>query len=159
MFLITALFNRILTADQSAFSSLRQVLFGGELVDPATVRLCLQDPPQRLLHVYGPTENTILFLPGHEVREVTSRTIIPIGKPVSATFAYVLDETGKPVPQGALGELYLGGEGLVTCYSASPALTAQRFVPDALSRQPARRLYRTGDVVRSIERRRIFRTN
>lgn len=149
MFVTTALFNRTVVAQASTFASLRHVLFGGELVDPAAVDRCLQAPPQRLLHVYGPTENTT-FSTWHQVRDVTGRTV-PIGRPISGTCACVLDEAGEPVPRGAIGELYLGGTGLATCYHAAPALTAERFVPDALSGSPGQRLYRTGDVVRPVE--------
>ncbi|MCB1033705.1 MAG: AMP-binding protein, partial [Acidobacteria bacterium] len=59
LFLTTALFNQVAREVPEAFAGARELLFGGELVDPAAVRRVLgASPPERLLHVYGPTENT-----------------------------------------------------------------------------------------------------
>src|SRR5262249_41261012 len=59
LFLTTALFNEVTRAVAGGLSSVKQVLFGGEAVDAGRVRAVLADGrPQRLLHVYGPTENT-----------------------------------------------------------------------------------------------------
>ena len=71
----------------------------------------------------------------------------PIGGPVGARRLYVLDAELNLVPQGAVGELYVGGLGLARGYLNNPALTADRFVADPFS-SAGGRLYRTGDLVR-----------
>ncbi len=153
MFLTTALFNQIARTVPGAFRSVRHVLFGGEAVDPVLVRDVLRDgPPERLLHVYGPTETTT-FATWHEVKEVGDDAVtVPIGAPIANTRAYVLDGRLRPVPVGVPGELYLGGPGLARGYLGRPALTAERFVPDPFGTEAGggERLYRTGDRVRRL---------
>ena len=74
---------------------------------------------------------------------------LPVGVPLGATRAYVVDDAGTRVPPGVVGELWLGGAGVARGYLPQPAWTADRFVPDALSGPPGARLYRTGDRVRA----------
>ncbi len=151
LFLTTALFNQVAQQSPSGFSSLSSVLFGGELVDPGAVRSVLQHgPPARLLHVYGPTENTT-FSTWHLVSHPPAEgQTVPIGRPLSNTTAFVLDENLQPVPVGVPGELYLGGEGLGRGYLNQSALTSERFIPHPFSPNPDARLYKTGDIVRLL---------
>jgi amino acid adenylation domain-containing protein/non-ribosomal peptide synthase protein (TIGR01720 family) len=149
IFLTTALFNQVAREAPEALRSLRTVLFGGEAVDPRPVReMSRGGGPERLLHVYGPTENTT-FSTWEHVREVKAdaRTV-PIGRPIANSLSYVLDREMRLVPTGALGELYVGGEGLARGYVGRAALTAERFVPNPFANEPGTRLYKTGDVVR-----------
>ncbi|WP_435028590.1 alpha/beta fold hydrolase, partial [Xanthomonas cucurbitae] len=71
---------------------------------------------------------------------------IAIGRPIGNTQAYVLDAYRRPVPIGAVGELYIGGDGVALGYLNRPALTAERFVPDPFGANRNARLYRTGDL-------------
>jgi len=150
LFLTTALFNQMAREAPGGFAPLRCLLFGGELVDPAAVRAVLRDGPERLLHVYGPTETTT-FATWHPVESVASvapGATVPIGQPLANGTLHVLAAGLTPQPVGVPGELYLGGDGLAHGYHARPELTAERFVPDPLARTPGSRLYRTGDLVR-----------
>jgi amino acid adenylation domain-containing protein len=150
LFLTTALFNQMAREAPRSLSGLRHLLFGGEAVDPNWVRASLASPPERLLHVYGPTESTT-FTTWHEVREAPEGAVVPIGKPIANTSVFVLDARFEPVPSGVHGELCIGGEGLARGYWNRPDLTAERFVPDpaaGLTSEPGARLYRSGDRVR-----------
>ncbi|MBZ4421504.1 amino acid adenylation domain-containing protein, partial [Myxococcus sp. RHSTA-1-4] len=149
LFLTTALFNHVARTSPSAFQGLRGLLFGGEAVDPACVRQVLaHGAPERLLHVYGPTENTT-FSTGFQVSHVEpDAPTVSIGQPISNSTAYVLDAALQPVPTGVTGELFVGGDGLAWGYWDRPELTAERFVPHPFSSSPGARLYRTGDLVR-----------
>lgn len=146
LFLTTALFNQIAALIPDGFSSLRDLLFGGEAVTPYWVRQVLQaGPPRRLLHVYGPTENTT-FSTWHLIQGVPENAAtIPIGTPIANSTLVILDSKLDLTPVGLPGEIYLGGDGLARGYHAHPELTSEKFVPDPFNPVHSQRLYKTGD--------------
>ncbi len=131
LFLTTALFNQMARVVPQAFCSVRHLLFGGEAVDPRCVKEVLRNgSPQRLLHVYGPTESTT-FSTWYLVQTVPEEvTTLPIGRPISNTQIYVLDHNLQLVPIGVKGELYIGGDGLAQGYINRPELTQEKFIPN-----------------------------
>jgi amino acid adenylation domain-containing protein len=149
LFLTTALFNQVAREIPAAFRDLRQVLFGGETVEPRWVEAVLRaGGPARLLHVYGPTETTT-FATWHEVRGVSAgEATVPIGRPIANTEIYILDAHREPVPIAVAGEIFIGGPGLAEGYLDRPELTAERFVSHPFDPAPGARLYRTGDRAR-----------
>ncbi|HEX3527655.1 MAG TPA: amino acid adenylation domain-containing protein, partial [Thermoanaerobaculia bacterium] len=155
MFLTSALFTRMAREAPGAFAAMRELLVGGEAVDPAAARAVLADrPPRRLLNGYGPTESTT-FAAWHPIRAVPEgATSVPVGRPLANTALCVLDRApasmspAPPAPPGAAGELCIGGDGLARGYLNRPELTAERFIPDPLG--DGGRLYRTGDLVRQL---------
>jgi amino acid adenylation domain-containing protein len=149
LFLTTALFNQLAREIPHIFSVLQNLLFGGEAVDPTWVKTVLTNgPPQRLLHVYGPTENTT-FSSWYLIEEVpTGATTIPIGRPIANSQIYILDAHLQPVPVGVPGELHIGGDGLARGYLNRPELTSEKFIPNPFSDDADSRLYKTGDLVR-----------
>ena len=150
LFLTTALFNQIAQEVPSAFNSLRHLLFGGEAVDPKWVKEVLKNgAPQRLLHVYGPTENTT-FSSWYLVQDVPEdATTIPIGRAIANTQLYILEKNLQPVPVGVPGELHIGGAGLAQGYLNRPETTAEKFIEIELFDR-VERVYKTGDLVRSL---------
>jgi len=149
LILPTALFNQVARTVPLAFHSVKNLLFGGEVVEPQWVKTVLQaGPPQRLLHVYGPTEITTLATSHVVTRIPEGAETVSIGVPIANTEVYVLDDNLELAPTGVVGELFLGGDGLARGYVNQPDLTAERFVPDPFSDKPGARLYRTGDRVR-----------
>ncbi|MFG2027201.1 amino acid adenylation domain-containing protein [Streptomyces sp. NPDC048825] len=130
---------------------LRALLLAGEEVVPARFADWFEGPSAhgcRVFNWYGPTEATVLMTVAELTAEVTRRQRAPIGGPVPGSTIWVLDERMHPVPPGATGELYIGGDQVAQGYWRRPGLTAERFVPDPFSGVPGARLYRTGDRAR-----------
>lgn len=130
--------------------SLRKLFSGGEVLPAGIVRECLAAVPHgRMVNLYGPTECTInatsFDCSAETARHQSNST--PIGFPVTHTELLVLDNGGRPVPQGRQGELYVGGAQVGRGYIGRPDLTAERFCyplgPDG------GRYYRTGDLVQA----------
>ncbi|MGB7921969.1 MAG: amino acid adenylation domain-containing protein [Pyrinomonadaceae bacterium] len=149
LFLTTALFNQIVNEVPKAFEKVRNLLTGGEQSDPKQFHEVLKSgPPERLLHVYGPTETTT-YASWHEVKEVGAGAgAVPIGGPIANTEIYLLDAHLRLVPVGVGGQLYIGGDGLARGYLNRPELTAEKFIPHPYSTRPGERLYGTGDMAR-----------
>jgi amino acid adenylation domain-containing protein len=128
-------------------AGVRTVNLAGEPLPRALADRILAIPTvDALWNLYGPTEDTTYSTCARVERTQTSAPLI--GRPITATRAYVVDRQGQPVPVRVAGELWLGGAGLARGYVGRPDLTAERFLPDPLSTEPGARLYRTGDLVR-----------
>src|SRR5574338_1275569 len=107
-------------------------------------------PECEIVNHYGPTETTVAMLT-HAVRGTGAalvRGVLPLGRPLANTRAYVLDQELQPVPVGVAGELFIGGECVTRGYLGQAAQTAQQFIPDPFGTVAGARLYRTGDLVR-----------
>ncbi|MDU8422072.1 amino acid adenylation domain-containing protein, partial [Pseudomonas syringae] len=103
---------------------------------------------QRLCNLYGPSETTTYSSWVAMDRE--DGFAAHIGKPVGNTQFYLLNEQQQPVPLGVVGEIYIGGAGVARGYLNRDDLTAERFLKDPFSQQPAARMYRTGDLGRYL---------
>jgi amino acid adenylation domain-containing protein len=145
----TALLNQLTREQPDIFAPLREVLFGGQAADADSIRRLLKaGGPQRLLHMYGPTETTA-WCSWELLREVPADALtVPVGGPTGNQRIYLLDGSLEPVPVGVAGEAYVGGGGVVRGYLERPELTAERFVPDPFAGEPGARMYRTGDRLR-----------
>jgi amino acid adenylation domain-containing protein len=149
VFLTTALVNQLSREEPDIFSSLREVLFGGQAVDADSVRRLLEaGRPGRLLHMYGPTETTTFCLYEQVEHVADDALTVPLGHATGNQRIYLLDGALNPVPPGVPGEAYVGGGGVARGYLDRPGLTAERFVPDPFSAEPGARMYRTGDRLR-----------
>ncbi|MFK0113284.1 non-ribosomal peptide synthetase [Streptomyces sp. NPDC091217] len=147
MVMATPLFNQLAADDPSTFATVSQVLVGGDVmaVRPAGAVAAL--PGCTLLNGYGPAECTTLGT-AHRVTPMPEGQLrVPIGRPVSNTTCYVLDDSLRPQPAGTPGQLYIGGDGVARGYLGRPDLTKERFLPDPFTTEPDGRMYATGDLV------------
>lgn len=131
--------------------SVRLVVTGSERVAPQALALWRRIAPGLpWINAYGPTEATITAL-AHRVEPGDPATDpaapVPIGRPLGHATARVLAFDGSPAPQGAPGELVLGGAAVALGYLDRPDETARAFVPDRFG-PPGARAYRTGDRAR-----------
>lgn len=124
--------------------SLRELFSAGEALElTRAFRRFLAAHPHCTLHnQYGPTEASVI---------VTSQRVDPegahwppIGRPIPGARVHLLDEDGRPLPVGAVGEIHLSGPPVAYGYHARPAETATAFLDDG----PAGTRYRTGDLGR-----------
>ncbi|CAM5662744.1 non-ribosomal peptide synthetase [Streptomyces mordarskii] len=156
---VTGLAERLFGVPWPANCPLRLLVTGGE-----QLRVWPRGLPFDVVNSYGVTEASSVRLAarldpfeGSAFEGSTfegSRTTGPlpsVGRPIRGTRVHVLDDALAPVPDGEVGELFIGGVGLARGYLGDPEQTARRFVPDPFH-GGGRRLYRTGDLVRVDEK-------
>ncbi|SDY35924.1 amino acid adenylation domain-containing protein [Lysobacter sp. yr284] len=132
---------KLLLAGEWPGSPRLAALCGGEALD-RELAAALRPRVRRLWNLYGPTETTVWST----IAEIEDPERIALGEPIANTWLHILDKRGQPVPAGVAGELLIGGEGVARGYRKRDDLNAQKFVADPV--QPARRAFRTGDLVR-----------
>ncbi|EKE80853.1 non-ribosomal peptide synthetase [Idiomarina xiamenensis] len=127
---------------------LKRLLVGVESLAMKQLQLIKELLPEvEILNGYGPSESSIccsIYQVRHGID--TECKVAPIGKPVTNNRLYVLDDQMRVVPQGVVGELYIGGMGLARGYNYSPQMTELRFLPSPFVEGD--RLYKTGDLLR-----------
>ena len=151
-FAIPALADHAETAQRAGLLlALRRLLSGVEPIAHETLRrIAAAVPGLQVIFGYGPTETTIWCTYYHADPSDQRQGPTPIGKPAAGTSAYVLDRYLAPVPRGAAGEIYIGGEYVTRGYLGRPAQTAKGYLPDPF--HPGTRMYQTGDVARRDRR-------
>ena len=136
-------------ATQQQTLPVRMCITGGEALTGehlARIRAAFQ--PNVFFNAYGPTETVVMPLASLAPEQLEEGAgSVPIGSIIGDRVAYILDADLALVPQGATGELYVGGAGLAQGYHERPGMTAERFVADPFASNGGR-LYRTGDLVR-----------
>ncbi|MFB7906851.1 AMP-binding protein [Kitasatospora sp. NPDC056076] len=126
---------------------LRTLLLGGEaLPRPLAAALLDDGVTERLVNHYGPTETTVgatCFLATSARQLPDGEATVPIGSGIGEVLLTVVDGAGRPVADGTVGELLIGGRGVSAGYFGRPEETARGFL-----RRDGRRTYRTGDLCR-----------
>jgi len=140
-----------LLADAQAPTPASTLILGGEMLNADDLAFWHRNYPQvALINEYGPTETTIGCTHYRALADQTDLGPVAIGRPIANTRIYLLDAHRQPVPLGAIGEIYIGGDGVARGYLNRPDLTAERFLVDPFSDRPEARMYRTGDLARYL---------
>jgi amino acid adenylation domain-containing protein len=140
--------NHVLHEDRDAFSALRILHTGGDILLPAACRDLLSSSfAGEFFNLYGPSEATTACTV-YPVREIAADAdTVPIGEPVEGASIYLLDPNLNTVPPGEGGEIHVSGSGVARGYLNDSGLTADRFRPDPYA-GGGRRMYATGDMAR-----------
>ena len=139
------LWRMLLEAGFASWSGLKMITVGEAISRDVVDRLIAGGG--RLWNLYGPTETT-LYSSGREM--LPGETGVTIGTPLANNRLYVLDARDRLAPPGALGRLFIGGDGLAKGYFDRSDLTGQAFRSISLAGRAPQRLYWTGDLARLL---------
>src|SRR5210317_2391793 len=132
MFIGTPSVADIFLSDKT--NDIKVMLVGGEAAIQG-----LESRVTTFINGYGPTEASMMCTGGNRPDN--------IGNPLPNTLLYVVHpDDGTLCPPGVSGELWVGGIGVSRGYNNRPELTAEKFIPDPLSKSG--RVYKTGDRVK-----------
>ncbi len=145
----------IAEASPQSLSTLKTVIVAGEACTRTLVRSHYAKLPQtHLYNEYGPTEATV-WCTGYRIPPALPPGPVAIGRAIANTHIWLLDPHQRPVPTGAIGEIYVGGDGITQGYLNQPEKTDDAFLSlpsgekrDFLVRERPRRFYKTGDLGR-----------
>lgn len=113
-----------------------KVLTGGEAL------VLDRRPNFEIINNYGPSEYTVISTVFDTIDNFDK--IPPIGKPISNTSIYVLDENLQLLPKGAVGIIFVSGEGLSIGYLNRPELNSEKFIDNPFV--SGTKMYNTGDL-------------
>ena len=148
MWFTVSLFNQLVEINEEIFAPLHNLLVGGDSLSPKHINRILDLYPNiHMVNGYGPTENTT-FSVCMMINQKYENSI-PIGRPISNSYAYILNAENQLQPIGIPGELCVGGDGVARGYINRPELTQERFVEDPFHK--GQRMYRTGDIAYWLE--------
>jgi amino acid adenylation domain-containing protein len=149
MWLTAAVFHLLVQDRIDALRPLKVLLAGGDVLRPDVVRTALEQiDGLTLINGYGPTENTTFTCCHVMTRANPPEDTVPIGRPITGTEVFILDDDRRPVVPGRIGELYTAGRGVALGYLNS-GVSEDSFLYDG--RLARGLVYRTGDLVRCNE--------
>ncbi len=143
----TSLFNRVVEQIPEVLKNFTRIYFGGEAASIPHVKTATEciSANCRLINAYGPTEGTVIST-SYTVAKDDDLQQVPIGRPISNTSVYIVDEGLNLQPLGIVGEICIGGEGVAKGYVNQPELTAKSFISSPFRKDDI--LYKTGDMGR-----------
>ncbi|WBW96384.1 amino acid adenylation domain-containing protein [Oceanirhabdus sp. W0125-5] len=132
-------------------SIIRRFIVGGENLKSSLAKEIYEsfNSNIEILNEYGPTE-TVVGCMIHEYNPLTdTNASVPIGIPADNVQIYLLDKNLKAIPEGAIGEMYVSGDGVARGYLNREELTEERFINNPFVEEA--RMYKTGDKGRYLK--------
>lgn len=136
-------------ADSIKQLSLKYIIFGGEALSPGKLeKWKFKYPNTKLINMFGITETTV-HVTYKEIGDYEiANNISNVGKPIPTLSLYILDKHQKLLPNGIIGEIYVGGAGVTRGYLGKKELTDTKFIVNPYNSEE--RLYRSGDLGRVL---------
>lgn len=136
-------FQKLLDSGWKGSADLK-ILCGGDTLNGGLADLLIMHCAE-LWNMYGPTETTIWST----IKKVKSlKDVRSIGRPIRNTEIYILGKDEEVLPVGAVGGVFIGGQGLAKGYYKNPDLTNEKFF---LHERIKAKVYDTGDLGRWTE--------
>lgn len=150
-----------LSEQQQQLPALKEIISAGDalILTPALKSFLHNNSKCQLWNHYGPTETHVVtsyhVTASEAIEKIQDDIAVAIGKPIPNIQTYVLSANQCLVPDGVVGELYLGGEGLAQGYLNQKELTEEKFIVNPFYHNlkeshaiTSQLLYKTGDLVR-----------
>ncbi|MCR3759003.1 amino acid adenylation domain-containing protein [Clostridium felsineum] len=102
-----------------------------------------------IFNEYGPTETVVGCMIYKYDDKINKSVSVPIGKPADNVQIYILDKDFNPTLTGAVGDLYISGDGVARGYLNREELTNERFIENPFIK--GSKMYKTGDTARYLE--------
>jgi D-alanine--poly(phosphoribitol) ligase subunit 1 len=139
--------------------TLRVVTFGGEGFPKNQLRNLWKYWGERVrfVNVYGPTECTCICS-SYDVlqKDLENDDLLPLGFMAPNFYGLVLNEQGKQLPPGKIGELYIGGSNVGLGYYNSVEKTAEVFIANPTIETLQEIVYQSGDLVKQDPETKMF---
>ncbi len=132
---------RKLLEDNVSLENIKVLNMAGEIL-PTDIIDQLPLEKMEVRNLYGPSEDTT-YSTCYLITSKANRTI-SIGRPISNTQAWILNESLLPVPTGVTGKVYLSGNGVTRGYLNKADLTAEKYIDNPSI--PGEKMYDTGDL-------------
>lgn len=132
----------LLLTNPEGITKLRTILSAGESCSQEILKKWMNG--RRFVNAYGPTESTVCA----SLKVCEPNEEITIGKAITKTKLYVVDQYMNPVPVGMPGELCISTIGLARGYFKNETLSSEKFVDNTIEEAGYEKVYKTSDIVR-----------
>lgn len=138
----------LIKALNNSNSKIKKLIVGGENLKTSLAAAIYESflGNITIYNEYGPTETTVGCMIYRYDYEKDKNNSVPIGHMADNTQGYILDNDNQIVPNGKIGQLYIGGDGVSNGYNNNIYLTEKSFIRNPFNKKQI--VYKTGDLVR-----------
>ncbi len=147
-------FDRLLSnIHLERLDALKNILIAGEALSPKSVKKWMDIFGNRiqLIHLYGPTETTMLKTAYFVQSGDYQKKKIPIGKPLPEVQLFLINEQNELCSNGEPGEICIQPPFPLLGYFNRPDLNKKQFVNNPFSKDIHQVMYKTGDWGKVLE--------